>query len=280
MPPLTKTKNNKQQQQVVILPEGYSRTQKRDAQQNNIMAAQLVSETIRTTLGPKGMDKMLVDGNGTVVITNDGVTILKEMAIEHPAAKMIVEVARTQEEEVGDGTTTAVVIAGALLKKAEDLLEQKIHPTVITKGYTMASRKAIELLTEMSTEIDTKDEEVLLKLTKTCISTKAPAESKQLIKLLVDATVKIKGEDTLDIGNIKLQKKVGKSVNDSELISGLIIDKERVNINMPKTVKDAKIALISNAFEIEKTEVEAKININSPEQLNAECARGRTLRLL
>jgi len=256
------------QQPVYILPEGSSRTQKRDAQQNNIMAAKLVSETIRTTLGPKGMDKMLVDSMGNVVITNDGVTILREMDIEHPAAKMIVEIAKTQEEEVGDGTTTAVVIAGALLKKAEDLLEQKIHPTVITKGYTLASIKAIELLNGMSIKIDSSSEEVLLKLAGTCVSTKAPAESKQLVKELVKAVLKIKEGDTINTSNIKIQKKVGKSVDDSELIQGIIIDKERVSLNMPFKVNSAKIALISNAFEIEKTEVEAKINISSPEQLS------------
>ncbi|MBD3312209.1 thermosome subunit [archaeon] len=257
------------QPQVLLLPEGYTRTQKRDAQRNNIMAAKLVAETVRTTLGPKGMDKMLVDSMGDVVITNDGVTILKEMEIEHPAAKMIVEIAKTQEEEVGDGTTTAVVIAGELLKKAEDLLEQEVHPTIIAKGYTMASNKVSELLDKMSMKVDIKKVETLNKLAKTCIATKAPAESKKLVEILVKAVLRVIDEGKVDPDNIKIQKKVGKSVDDSELINGFIIDKERVSSGMPKKVSDAKIALISTALEVEKTETEAKINISSPDQLQS-----------
>jgi len=257
------------QPQVLILPEGYTRTQKRDAQRNNIMAAKLVAETVRTTLGPKGMDKMLVDSMGDVVITNDGVTILKEMEIEHPAAKMIVEIAKTQEEEVGDGTTTAVVIAGALLKKAEDLLDQEVHPTVIAKGYTMASAKASEILEKLSVKIDLKDVDKLKKLARTCIATKAPAESKKLVEVLVKAVMKVVEEGQVDPDNIKIQKKVGKSVDDSELIDGFILDKERVSNGMPRKVSNAKIALISTALEVEKTETEAKININSPDQLQS-----------
>ncbi len=257
------------QPQVLILPEGYTRTQKRDAQSNNIAAAKLVAETVRTTLGPKGMDKMLVDSMGDVTITNDGVTILKEMEIEHPAAKMIVEIAKTQEEEVGDGTTTAVVIAGELLKKAEGLLEQEVHPTVVAKGYTIAAEKAVELLNKLSIKIKPDDKEALTKLAKTCVTTKAVGESTVLIKEIVDAVTKIVDEGKVDASNIKIQKKVGKSIDDSELVNGFILDKERVSSGMPKRVQNAKIALISTALEVEKTETEAKININSPDQLQS-----------
>jgi thermosome len=258
-----------EQPQVLILPEGYTRTQKRDAQRNNIMAAKLVAETIRTTLGPKGMDKMLVDSMGDVVITNDGVTILKEMDIEHPAAKMIVEIAKTQEEEVGDGTTTAVVIAGELLKKAEDLLDQEVHPTILAKGYKMASDKVTEVLKTMSEKINVKDIKKLKELARTCISTKAPAESKKLVEILVKAVLKVIEDGRVDQNNIKIQKKVGKSVDESELINGFIIDKERISTGMPVKVSNARIALISTALEVEKTETEAKININSPDQLQS-----------
>ena len=257
------------QPQVLILPEGYTRTQKRDAQSNNIAAAKVVAETVRTTLGPKGMDKMLVDSMGDVTITNDGVTILKEMEIEHPAAKMIVEIAKTQEEEVGDGTTTAVVIAGELLKKAENLLEQEVHPTVVAKGYTIAAEKAVELLNKLSIKIKPDDKEALTKLAKTCVTTKAVGESSVLINKIVDAVTKIVDEGKVDASNIKIQKKVGKSIDDSELVNGFILDKERVSSGMPKRVQNAKIALISTALEVEKTETEAKININSPDQLQS-----------
>jgi len=233
------------------------------------MAAKLVAETVRTTLGPKGMDKMLVDSMGDVVITNDGVTILKEMEIEHPAAKMIVEIAKTQEEEVGDGTTTAVVIAGSLLKKAEDLLDQEVHPSVIAKGYSIASSKASEILKKLSVKVEPNDVKTLTKLAQTCIATKAPSESKVLVDLLVKAVTRIVDGGKVDSNNIKIQKKVGKSVDDSELIDGFIIDKERVSNGMPRKVSNAKIALVSTALEVEKTETEAKININSPDQLQS-----------
>ncbi|MFA5406538.1 MAG: thermosome subunit alpha [Candidatus Nanoarchaeia archaeon] len=261
--------SNRQQPQVLILPEGYTRTQKRDAQRNNIMAAKLVAETVRTTLGPKGMDKMLVDSMGDVVITNDGVTILKEMEIEHPAAKMIVEIAKTQEEEVGDGTTTAVIIAGALLKKAEELLDQEVHPTVIVRGYSMAGEKAIKVLDKLNLIIKPDDIESLIKLAKTCTNTKGAGESDKLVKILVTAVTRVVEEGKVDINNIKIQKKVGMSIDDSELVDGFIIDKERISNGMPRKVKDARIVLISNALEIEKTETEAKINISSPDQLQS-----------
>ncbi len=257
------------QPQVLILPEGYTRTQKRDAQRNNIFAAKLVAETVRTTLGPKGMDKMLVDSMGDVVITNDGVTILKEMEIEHPAAKMIVEIAKTQEEEVGDGTTTAVVIAGELLKKAEELLDQEVHPTVIAKGYNLAREKAEKLLKEISINVNPDDVENLKKLAKTCITTKSIGDSEKIVDIVVDAVRTIVDEGKVDPDNIKIQKKVGKSIDDSELVRGFVLDKERVSSGMPKKIENAKIALISSALEVEKTETEAKINITSPEQLQS-----------
>ncbi len=256
-------------QQVLILPEGYTRSQKRDAQSNNIMAAKLVAETVRTTLGPKGMDKMLVDAMGDVVITNDGVTILDEMEIEHPAAKMIVEIAKTQEEEVGDGTTTAVVIAGELLKKAEDLLDQDVHPTVIAKGYRMAAEKAYEILSKIAIKADPNNTKMLTQLAKTSISTKAPGEADALIKRVVEAVQRVVENNTFNPDDIKIQKKVGKSVDDSELVSGIIIDKERVSPAMPKRVENAKIALVAQSLEIEKTETDAKITISSPEQLQS-----------
>ena len=260
---------NVKPQQVFILPEGYTRTQKRNAQSNNIMAAKLVAETVRTTLGPKGMDKMLVDAMGDVVITNDGVTILEEMEIEHPAAKMMVEIAKTQEEEVGDGTTTAVVIAGELLKKAEQLLEQNVHSTVITKGYMIAAEKADEVLSKIAIKINPNDTKMLTQLVRTSISTKAPGEAESFIKNIVEAVQKVTEDGTFDFDNIKIQKKVGKSVDDSELILGIIIDKERVSPAMPKKVEAARIALVAQSFEVEKTETDAKITISSPEQLQS-----------
>ncbi len=260
---------NVKPQQVFILPEGYTRTQKRDAQSNNIMAAKLVAETVRTTLGPKGMDKMLVDAMGDVVITNDGVTILEEMEIEHPAAKMMVEIAKTQEEEVGDGTTTAVVIAGELLKKAEQLLEQNVHSTVITKGYMIAAEKADEVLSKIAIKINPNDTKMLIQLVRTSVSTKAPGEAESFIKKIVEAVQKVTENGTFDSDNIKIQKKVGKSVDDSELILGIIIDKERVSPAMPKKVEAARIALVAQSFEVEKTETDAKITISSPEQLQS-----------
>ncbi len=250
-------------QQVVILPEGYTRTQKRDAQRENITAAKIVAETVRTTLGPKGMDKMLVDSSGNIIITNDGVTILRTMEIEHPAAKMMVEIAKTQEEEVGDGTTTAVVIAGALLKKAEELLDQEVHPTVITKGYLLAQEKAQEILKNISIKVD---KENLPKLVKTCIGTKI-ADSKKLIDILVEAVDIITQDNKLNTNDIKLIKKVGGGIEDSELVKGVVIDKSISN-NIDK-IEGAKIALISQAIEMEKTETEAKISISSPEQLQS-----------
>ena len=260
------------QQPILILKEGSQRTKGRDAQGNNILAAKAVAQSVRTTLGPKGMDKMLVDSLGDVVITNDGVTILKEMDIEHPAAKMIVEVAKTQDDEVGDGTTSAVVIAGELLKKAEDLLDQEVHSSIIAEGYRLAAEKASELLKLAAIDVSKDDDKVLLMLAETAMTGKgAEASKEKLAKLALKAVLsvveEVDGDVRVDADDIKIEKKVGGSIDDSEIIDGIIIDKERVHPNMPKTVKDAKIALLNVAIELKDTEVDAEISITSPEQL-------------
>jgi chaperonin GroEL (HSP60 family) len=255
-------------QPILVLPEGTLRTLGRSAQRNNIAAAKAVADAVRTTLGPKGMDKMLVDSLGDIVITNDGVTILEEMQIEHPAAKMLVEVAKTQNEEVGDGTTTAAVLAGELLKKAEDLLEQNIHPTVITRGYKIAREKALEVLEQISEKIGPEDTENLIKIAITSMTGKsAERASERLAKIVVEAVKTVMDNKEIDKENIKLEKKQGGSSEDTELIKGVIIDKEVVHPSMPKKVKYAKIALLDASLEIEKTETEAQIQITSPEQL-------------
>ncbi|MCK4928446.1 MAG: TCP-1/cpn60 chaperonin family protein, partial [Methanosarcinales archaeon] len=259
-------------QPIFILREGTERSKGREAQNNNIMAAKAVANAVRTTLGPKGMDKMLVDGLGDVVITNDGVTILREMDIEHPAAKMVVEVAKTQDDEVGDGTTTAAVLAGELLKVSEELLEQDVHSTIIASGYRMASDKTSEILKTIVVSVDEDDDETLLKISNTAITGKGAESSKDKLSRLIVTAVKAVAEEeggkkVVDIDNIKIEKKVGASIEESELIEGMVIDKERVHPNMPKQVKDAKIALISEPVEFKKTEVDAEISITSPDQL-------------
>lgn len=256
---------------VLILREGSQRTAGREAQKSNIMAAKAVATAVRTTLGPKGMDKMLVDTLGDVVITNDGVTILKEMDIEHPAAKMMVEIAKTQDDEVGDGTTTAVVLAGELLKKAEELLDQEIHPTVIAAGYRAAADKAMGIMKNMAITVSPDDDELLKKIAITAMTGKGSGIARiELAELTVKAVKAIVDEDgTVDVDNITVEKKVGGGITDSQLVYGMVIDKERLHPNMPKKVKDAKIALLNTAIEIEKTEVDAKIEITSPDQLQA-----------
>ncbi|MCP1715784.1 thermosome [Methanocalculus alkaliphilus] len=256
-------------QQILILKEGSSRTRGRDAQSMNIAAAKAVAAAVRTTLGPKGMDKMLVDTIGDVVITNDGVTILKEMDIEHPAAKMMVEIAKTQDDEVGDGTTTAVVVGGELLKKAEDLLEQDVHPTVIAQGYRQAAEKAQEILRELAFDVKPNDIAMLTKIAETAMTGKGAESAKEkLCGLIVKAITMVADEDgTVDIDNVKVEKKVGGSIDDSEIIEGMIIDKERVHPGMPKVVTNAKILLLNAAIEFKKTEVDAEISITSPDQL-------------
>jgi thermosome len=256
---------------IFILREGSQRTAGKEAQRSNIMAAKAVAGSVRTTLGPKGMDKMMVDPVGDVVITNDGVTILKEMDIEHPAAKMMVEIAKTQDQEVGDGTTTAVVIAGELLKQAEELLDQEIHPTVIAAGYRLAADKSLEILRAIATKVTTKDEALLKKIAITAMTGKGSQSARdELAEIAVQAVKSVADKDnTVDIDNITVEKKVGGSITDTQLIGGVVIDKERLHPNMPKKVVGARIALLDAAIEIEKTEVEAKIQIRSPDQLQA-----------
>ena len=261
-------------QPVVILPEGTQRYVGRDAQRLNILAARIIAETVRTTLGPKGMDKMLVDSLGDIVITNDGATILDEMDIQHPAAKMMVEVAKTQDKEAGDGTTTAVVIAGELLRKAEELLDQNIHPSIVINGYALAAEKAQEILDEIAKDVDVEDVETLKKAAVTAITGKAAEEEREyLAGIAVEAVrqvaEKIDGKYKVDLDNIKFEKKEGGSVKDTKLIRGVVIDKEVVHPGMPKRVENAKIALINEALEVKETETDAEIRITSPEQLQA-----------
>lgn len=261
-------------QPIYILSDNVQRTMGRDAQRNNIMAAKVVAETVRTTLGPKGMDKMLVDSLGDIVVTNDGVTILQEMQIEHPAAKMIVEVAKTQENEVGDGTTTAVVLAGELLKNAERLLDQEIHPTVISKGYRMAEQKAQEILNKISENVTEKDTDILKKIATTAITGKGAESNKdRLAEICVNAIKQVLSHEdnrlVIDMDTVKLEKKVGSGVEDTELIQGVVIDKERVHNSMPRMIRNARIALLDVALEIKETETDAKIEINDPLKLQA-----------
>ncbi|MBD3253538.1 MAG: thermosome subunit [Candidatus Lokiarchaeota archaeon] len=259
-------------QPILIMKEGTERTRGKDAMQNNIAAAKVIAEAVRTSLGPRGMDKMLVDQFGDVVITNDGATILKEIDVQHPAAKMMVEVAKTQDSEVGDGTTTSVILAGELLKRAEKLLQQKIHPTVITEGFRKAADKAIEILENMSVKSGIDDVAQLKNVAMTCMSSKIVSESREMLaELCVDAiksiAEQVDGEWVADIDKVQIQKKEGESIDDTSLIKGIILDKEVVNPGMPKTVSDAKILLLQSALEIEKTEFDSKLQITSPEQI-------------
>jgi archaeal chaperonin len=260
---------SEQVQPIFILPEGASRNSGRIAQKNNIAAAKIVSDTIRTTLGPKGMDKMIVS-SGDIIITNDGVTILDEMEIEHPAAKMLVEVAKTQDKVVGDGTTTAVVLAGELLHSAEELLDKNIHPTVIAEGYKMAAQKAQQVLIEIGQKIDTKNKILLKQIAMTAMTGKNVEWAKEkLAEIAVDSVLHVAVDNEVDSDNIKIEKKTGGGSFDTELITGIILDKERVNNDMPKKINNAKIALIDTPFEIKNTEIDAKIQITDPSQLQA-----------
>ncbi|MBI2084283.1 MAG: TCP-1/cpn60 chaperonin family protein [Candidatus Aenigmarchaeota archaeon] len=261
-------------QPILILPEGAMRSTGKDAQRNNIAAARAVADAVRTTLGPKGMDKMLVDSIGDIVITNDGVTILEEMDIEHPAAKMMVEIAKTQNEEVGDGTTTAVIIAGELLKKAEDLLEQEIHPTVITRGFRLAKDETLKILEQIGKPVSIDDTESLKKIAMTSMYGKsAEKASAHLATVVVDAikmvAEKNNGKIQVDSDNVKREKKHGGSSEDTALVRGIVVDKEVVHPAMPKTVKEAKIALLDVALEVKETETDAEIRITSPDQMQA-----------
>jgi len=262
------------QQPIIVLKEGTKRERGRGAQSNNIMAARAISDAVKTTLGPKGMDKMLVDSMGDVVVTNDGATILKEIDVEHPAAKMIVEVAKSQDEECGDGTTSAVVLTGELLKHASELLDQNIHPTVICGGYKLAAEKAKETLKKLAITIKPGDKKTLKNIAMTSMASKsASAEKETLADIVVDAVTsvaeKIGNKTVVDLDNIQIQKKQGGGIANTEIIPGIILDKERVHDNMPKLVKNAKIALVNAAFEVKKTEVDARIQINDPAQLQA-----------
>lgn len=259
---------------VILLKEGSQQSKGKDAQRSNITAAKLVSEIIRSSLGPLGMDKMLVDSLGDITITNDGATILKEMDVQHPAAKMMVEVAKATDSEVGDGTTSAVIIAGNLLEKAEELIDNDVHPVIIAEGYKKAARHATDVLHKIAKKIEPKDKSILEKVASTSMQTKLVSiEAEDLAKHVVDAILKIveekDGKYSVKLDNIKTEKKTGGFVSDSYLVDGIVLDKEVVNSGMPRKVSDAKIALISSALEIEKTEFDAKINISDPQQIKS-----------
>ncbi|MFT4948025.1 MAG: thermosome [Natronomonas sp.] len=255
-------------QPMIVLSEESQRTSGKDAQSMNITAGTAVAEAVRTTLGPKGMDKMLVDDAGSVVVTNDGVTILDEMDIEHPAANMIVEVAQTQEDEVGDGTTTAVVIAGELLSKAEDLLDQDIHATILAQGYRQAAEHAKGLLEENAIDVDADDDETLEHVAATAMTGKGAESAKDtLAELVVSAVQSVADDEGVDTGNVKVETVVGGSIDESELVEGVIIDKSRVHDNMPHFKEDADIALLDTAVEVPETELDTEVNVTDPDQL-------------
>jgi len=258
---------------ILILKEGTERKRGKDAQKNNIAAAKAVAEAVRTTLGPKGMDKMLVDSLGDVTITNDGATILDTIDVEHPAAKMIVEIAKTQDDKVGDGTTTSVIIAGELLNLAQELIEQSVHPTIIFRGYRKALKKAKEILQELAKKIEIDDKATLIKVAETSMNSKLITGAKtHFADLAVKAVLQIKEKRgnhiVIDLDQIQIIKKEGKSLLDTKIIDGMIVDKEIVHSMMPKSIKNAKIALISSSLEIEKTEFDAEIRVQTPDQIH------------
>ncbi len=266
--------NQNQFQPIFIMPEDTKRTTGKDAQRNNIAAAKAVAQTVRTTLGPKGMDKMIVDSMGNIIVTNDGVTILTEMQIEHPAAKMVVEVAKTQEDAVGDGTTTAVVLAGELLKKAEDLLDQEIHPTVLAKGYRLAEAEAQKILNSIAEPVSLENEDMLNSIAITAMTGKGAEANKEKLASLIVKAVKLVAEKAenkfiFNPQDIKIEKRVGDSSEHSELIEGIVLDKEKAHPGMPNKVINAKVALLDASLEIKNTEIEAKIQITDPQQLNS-----------
>ncbi|UCD44550.1 MAG: TCP-1/cpn60 chaperonin family protein [Candidatus Bathyarchaeota archaeon] len=261
-------------QPVLILKEGSTQSRGRDARKANMMAAQIISEVLKTTLGPRGMDKMLIDSLGDITITNDGATVLDEIDVQHPAAKMIIEVAKTQDDEVGDGTTTAVILAGDLLKRAGDLLDEDIHPSIIIAGYQKASEKALETLDKLALDVDLEDRETLIKLATTSMRSKTIASAREhFSNIVIDAVKQIveerDGETIADVDNVQIVKKEGKSLEETELIRGIIIDKEVVHAGMPKKIEQAKIALIDAPIEVEKTEFDAEIRIRSPDAIKA-----------
>jgi chaperonin GroEL (HSP60 family) len=258
---------------ILLLKEGATETKGGDARKNSISAAKLIAQVIRPSLGPRGMDKMLVDSTGDVTITNDGATILKEIDIEHPVAKMLVEVAKSVDSETGDGTKSVVVFAGSLIENAEELLNKDVHPTIVVEGFREASKKAIEFFKKISIEINPKDKVILNKIAVTSIASKLVTKNSELLsKLVIDAALRVAEESgenkfKIDLDDIKVEKKAGGSISDSQLIQGIVLDKEVVHSGMPKRIQGGKIALINSALEIEKTEFDAKLNITSPEQM-------------
>jgi len=267
---------------VLILREGSSRSRGKEAQHSNIMAAKVVAETVKSALGPKGMDKMLVDSFGDVTITSDGRTILDEMDIQHPAAKMMVEVAKTQDNEAGDGTTTAVIISGALLDKAEGLINKNVHPTIIIDGYKKASERTLKILEKIAIPVDLSSQDYLKKAAMTAMASKLVAEHRGYladlaVKAILQVAEKEAGKYKADVDDIKVEKKPGESVRETKLINGMVLDKEVVHSGMPKRVENPKIALLDSALEIEKTEFDAKINIESPEQMDAFLKQEETM---
>ena len=259
---------------VILLKEGGTETKGREAQKNNIAAAKIIAEIVHSSLGPRGMDKMLVDSLGDVTITNDGATILKEIDVQHPAAKMLVEISKTTDNEVGDGTTSAVILAGALLSQAESLVDSDVHPTIIVDGYRKAAKKAKEYLEEIAETITANDKTILNKIAKTSMQTKlVRKDSDQLADIIVKSVLAVAERDgesfQVDIDDIKVEKKAGGSIKDSTIIQGIVLDKEIVHGGMPRSISGAKIALINTALEISKTETDAKINISNPQQLKA-----------
>ncbi|MDA4116674.1 MAG: thermosome subunit beta, partial [Thaumarchaeota archaeon] len=260
-------------QPVLILKEGSNQSRGKEAQRNNIQAAKLVAEIVKSSIGPRGMDKMLVDSLGDVTITNDGATMLKEIDVQHPAAKMLVEVSKATDNEVGDGTTSAVILAGALLEKAEGLIDKGVHPTIIVEGYNKAAVQAIKILNDIAEKVPANGKEWLVKIARTSMQTKLVSrDSQELAELIVTAVLQVAektdaGGYKLDLDNIKIEKKPGGSVQDTSLIKGIVLDKEVVHAGMPKRVEKAKIALVNAAFEIEKTEFDAKLNISDPSMM-------------
>ena len=264
--------SNNNGQPVFILKEGSSETKGKEAQKNNIFAATLVAQLVKTSLGPRGMDKMLVDGLGDVTITNDGATILKEIDMQHPAGKMMVEVAKTTDNEVGDGTTTSVVLSGALLEKAQELIDKEVHPTMVIDGYARAAEQALDILKKIAIKVDKSNRDVLIKIASTSMMSKLVAEeAKELSRIVVDSLLLVSGsndgETKIDLANIKIDKKPGASMSETSLIKGIVLDKEVVHSSMPKSINKAKIAIVNAALEIEKTEISAEIRINDPLQM-------------
>jgi thermosome len=261
-------------QQVIVLKEDTERQRGRDARRSNMMAAQIIAEVLKTTLGPRGMDKMLIDSLGDITITSDGATVLEEIDVQHPAAKMMIEVAKTQDKEVGDGTTTSVLLAGALLEKAGNLIDDNIHPSIIISGYQVASEKALEALENVSIAVDMDDRETLMKISNTSMRSKAVTNARDhLSGVVIDAIKQIietrNGETFADVDNVQIVKKEGQSLTETELVQGIIVDKEVVHAGMPKKIKGAKIALLDAPLEVKKTEFDAEIRITNPNNIKA-----------